>query len=68
MSFYEVSRVTLFWFVTCVLPALFTCKGSLLGQGLGKQAMLHFEKYCFDCHDDEMKRLAKIGNCSGADQ
>ena len=27
-----------------------------MGQGLGKQAMLHFEKYCFDCHDDELKK------------
>ena len=23
---------------------------------LGEQAMQHFEKYCFDCHDDELKK------------
>ena len=23
---------------------------------LGKQAMQHFEKYCFDCHDEELKK------------
>ena len=29
---------------------------ALFGQGFGKQAMQHFEKYCFDCHDDELKK------------
>ncbi|MBT7743061.1 MAG: hypothetical protein HN727_14745, partial [Opitutae bacterium] len=55
MSFPEVNRVTLFWSATCVLAAIFICEASLLGQGLGKQTMLYFEKYCFDCHDDELK-------------
>ena len=56
MSFPEVNRVTLFWSATCVLAAIFICEASLLGQGLGKQTMLYFEKYCFDCHDDELKK------------
>ena len=56
MSFSEVNRVTLIWSATCVLATLFTCEASLFGQGFGKQAMQHFEKYCFDCHDDELKK------------
>ncbi|MBT7740313.1 MAG: DUF1588 domain-containing protein [Opitutae bacterium] len=38
------------------MAAIFICEASLLGQGLGKQTMLYFEKYCFDCHDDELKK------------
>ena len=38
---------------------------------LGKQAMQHFEKYCFDCHDEESKKgdldLLALWEKGGAD-
>ena len=34
----------------------FSAEANPLNSPLGKQAMQHFEKYCFDCHDDELKK------------
>ena len=34
----------------------FVGEANPLNSPLGEQAMQHFDKYCFDCHDEELKK------------